>query len=286
MPKSKSTDKQPELPFVSQQGPTKICYRCNRAKPLAEFYPDKRRKHSYVCISCERGRGKSRYSKSPMAIAVKKEREEVAKLRKQGLKKCSGCLQAKPFKAFYRKKEKGAKYTARCKQCETTRHGDWSNKNRDHLRDYNKTNRQNNAGKLASQARCRNERMRSSDSPWYVLNRLAKHSARRSLPCDDPITTQHLMDLFESQGKCCALSGAPLTWGPGYCSPTSISLDRIEHDKGYSIGNVRIVCYAVNAFRHRMTDAEMLLMAKAIVAKMAPDPDPMPRLYDPLTFVS
>jgi hypothetical protein len=58
-----------------------------------------------------------------------------------------------------------------------------------------------------------------------------------------------------------------MTWGRGKVTATSISLDRIDADGGYTAGNVRLLCHAVNAFRGRMSDSEMIAMARAIVAK-------------------
>ncbi len=57
--------------------------------------------------------------------------------------------------------------------------------------------------------------------------------------------------------------------------PTSISIDRIEQSEGYTEGNVRLVCYSVNLFRGVSTDAEMLVMAKAIVANMEQPAPPL-----------
>jgi len=45
-----------------------------------------------------------------------------------------------------------------------------------------------------------------------------------------------------------------------------MSLDRIDNSQGYVIGNVRLICYSINAFRANGTDAEMIAIARAIVA--------------------
>jgi len=60
-----------------------------------------------------------------------------------------------------------------------------------------------------------------------------------------------------------------MTWAQGKVLPTSITLDRINPDKGYTRRNVRLVCHAVNSFRGRMKDKEMLQMAKQIVKNMS-----------------
>lgn len=67
--------------------------------------------------------------------------------------------------------------------------------------------------------------------------------------------------------------GIKMTWAQGKVLPTSISLDRIDHTQGYSSDNLRLICHAVNAFKGQMTDAEMLVMARAIIAK-ADDSEP------------
>lgn len=44
-------------------------------------------------------------------------------------------------------------------------------------------------------------------------------------------------------------------------------MDRIDQNRGYVGGNVRLICYAINNFRGRMTDDEMLAMARILIAK-------------------
>jgi hypothetical protein len=98
---------------------------------------------------------------------------------------------------------------------------------------------------------------------------------------NNPVSIDDLVQIWTDQGGLCALSGLRMTWGRGKIEPTSISLDRIDCDLAYEKGNVRLVCHHVNAFRGRMSDAEMLAMAKAIVAHMEPPPvAPMPSPAD------
>lgn len=74
------------------------------------------------------------------------------------------------------------------------------------------------------------------------------------------------MEVFNTQNKTCALTKLPLKWATGNNSdPFNMSLDRIDNTKGYELGNVRLVLLCVNSFRMKMTDAEMLTIAKALV---------------------
>lgn len=78
------------------------------------------------------------------------------------------------------------------------------------------------------------------------------------------------MGLFEYQNGKCALSGIPLTWAKGRVMATSITLDRIDHRRGYVKDNVRLVAHAVNSFRGTMSDDEMFAMAVALVLNLGP----------------
>jgi hypothetical protein len=108
------------------------------------------------------------------------------------------------------------------------------------------------------------ENIRRQASPRYILN-LSLHNARKRRPVS--ISVDYLLDIWTKQNGDCALTGIKMTWGQGSILPTSISIDRIDQSLGYVEGNVRLLCHAVNCFRGRMTDEEMLAMARSIVWK-------------------
>ena len=83
------------------------------------------------------------------------------------------------------------------------------------------------------------------------------------------------MQIYKDQRGLCALSGLKMTWMKGKITLTSLSIDRIDSSKGYERDNVRLVCHGVNRLKGDATDADMLAMAKAIVANMerqSPEP--------------
>ena len=114
--------------------------------------------------------------------------------------------------------------------------------------------------------RSANRLLRVTKSPRAVMNVTLAHGLRRK-PTENPATIEDLMQKWRKQKGLCALTGLKMTWGQGKVLPTSISIDRIDPEKGYSADNLRLICHAVNAFRGRMSDAQMLEMARAIVAK-------------------
>jgi hypothetical protein len=71
-------------------------------------------------------------------------------------------------------------------------------------------------------------------------------SRERNRQKGDAAFVQHVINLYNEQQGRCALSRIPLTWNrqPDHC--TNISIDRIDTDKGYEIGNVRLLAVWVN----------------------------------------
>jgi hypothetical protein len=58
------------------------------------------------------------------------------------------------------------------------------------------------------------------------------------------ITKDHLMALWESQAGRCAISDKVMAHVASQMN--TVSIDRIDSDKGYIVGNIQLVCKAVN----------------------------------------
>ena len=115
----------------------------------------------------------------------------------------------------------------------------------------------------------------------YVISSCLRSALRRQ-PTVGAATIDDLMRMHAGQDGLCAVSKIPMTWGRGGLLPTSISIDRLDHKNGYTLSNIRLVCYAVNSFRGQMTDEDMVRMAEAIVANAGGG---APSIL-PLTFVA
>ena len=95
-------------------------------------------------------------------------------------------------------------------------------------------------------------------------------SLRRALyrrPTKNSVTLNQLMNIWRKQDGKCAVTGLVMTWAKGTYLPTSISIDRIDSSIGYRLDNVRLICYAINAFKGVWSDDHMIEMARAIVSK-------------------
>jgi len=62
-----------------------------------------------------------------------------------------------------------------------------------------------------------------------------------------------LLEILERQGRKCAITGKEFTYSGGG-EPTNVSIDRIDCNRPYEKGNVRLICAVVNTMRSRMTD--------------------------------
>lgn len=74
-------------------------------------------------------------------------------------------------------------------------------------------------------------------------NKLKEHGVAD----DDLLKSADVVALLETQGYRCAVTGVDLEPNPvGGAQPFQPSLDRIDNDEGYVLGNVRIVALIVN----------------------------------------
>lgn len=182
------------------------------------------------------------------------------------IKKCGKCGEAKPLEEFYRRSSAKDGHQARCKKCMDANWNEYKARpeKREFIRTYVK---EYNARPESKAAR------RLYLDGWYKRTprgnlRTSLQGALKRCPTEDPITLDELCSLFEAQDGKCAISGVILTWRTGKILPTSLSVDRIDSARGYVRSNVRLVCFAVNAFRGQMSDDEMFNMALAIVSNM------------------
>lgn len=181
-------------------------------------------------------------------------------------KTCRWCGNSKPIADFYQ--NGGGHRRPECKTCTISGRAEYNSRpdvvarKRRYSDNYRKTlTADQKARYAAASARC-HER-----TPRQALA-LSRSNAMTRRPGTPFISIEELFSLWRDGGGLCAISGIRMTWRQGRILPTSISLDRIDSDRGYEPGNVRLVCYSVNAFRNIMSDEQMLEMARAIVTNM------------------
>lgn len=225
----------------------KNCPKCDRDRPLSAFTKNSSRSDglSPWCSQC-----RSKYRKEEY-LAAHPDRRSRGMFEPKGhakeFKLCIDCLEEKPVSHFHRKRSAADGKTSYCVSCGHRRSLAWQEKNKD---------------KIAIRRRA--YRQKTPRSALLVTI----NGALKRRPSPNPVTIEYLLKMFDDQKGKCAVSGITMTWAQGKLMPASITMDRINFDLGYSIGNIRLVCHCVNAFIGRMSDEEMLTVAKAIVANM------------------
>ena len=83
------------------------------------------------------------------------------------------------------------------------------------------------------------------------------------------INVQDLVDLWEAQNGRCEATGLVMTHhrdGSGH-KDFNASLDRINPRIGYTVDNIRLVCFAVNIMKHKMDEGEFYFWVKSVYEK-------------------
>lgn len=103
---------------------------------------------------------------------------------------------------------------------------------------------------------------------WYLIyNTTKKNAAKRGRPFTlTPEQFRRLVD--RSEGRC-MMTGIPFEtkWYDGCRRPFMPSIDRIDSSKGYSDGNVRLVCVLVNLAMNEWGIEPLLRVARNLVAR-------------------
>ncbi len=158
---------------------------------------------------------------------------------------CRFCNIEKPLDAFYANgcfADGVKKYRSRCKQCVLL---------------------------LSKQAYPKiyiSKAIKRSSSPKNFISGILNHATKRKQHLIFDIDLMYLLQLYENQKGCCALSGVQMTYiaGNGKVN-TNISIDRIDSSKGYSKGNVQFVCDIVNRMKQDLSEIDLLIWCKHIV---------------------
>ena len=96
--------------------------------------------------------------------------------------------------------------------------------------------------------------------PAKVWSRIIKRAEMRNLPFE--ISIEYAWSIYEKQNRLCALSGRPIDWKSTTDRP---SLDRIDNNKGYLIGNVQWTTKDVNLAKRMLSQAKFIEMCRDVV---------------------
>ena len=77
------------------------------------------------------------------------------------------------------------------------------------------------------------------------------------------ITEEDVLRIWEKQGRKCALSGLDIGWAPKGRVHT-ISLDRIDNARGYTLDNIQLLHKDVNMMKHAFFQAYFVNLCRFI----------------------
>lgn len=102
-----------------------------------------------------------------------------------------------------------------------------------------------------------------SGQVWNQIVRGADGSkGRRAIPFN--LTIEQVWDLYEQQGRLCALSGLPIYFAARFNDSQTASLDRIDSSKGYVIDNVQWVHKDINKMKNSYDQNYFVSLCKAV----------------------
>jgi hypothetical protein len=112
--------------------------------------------------------------------------------------------------------------------------------------------------------KCLSDRMkfkRSGSIKMSLNHKLTKAKGRKKFSVD--INVEYLLELWDFQKGLCAVTKIPMIT-TDTDSDLGVSIDRLDNDKGYIVGNVRLTCARVNLMRNTLSDSMLYWWASAI----------------------
>lgn len=98
---------------------------------------------------------------------------------------------------------------------------------------------------------------------WYEM----KKRGGESRGYQWELTPEFIIELYETQGKVCALTGWTIGW-PLKGLTSTVSIDRIDSKEGYLKSNVQLLHKDVNMAKQQYTQQYFLEMCKAVADKV------------------
>lgn len=156
------------------------------------------------------------------------------------MKKCSKCKQTKPLVEFNKTSSNKDGLSYLCQPCNLKVTRDYRSKNRDKYNLNQKTYRSNTEGFISQ-----------------LLHGAKTRAKKKGFAFS--LTNQDIEDMMVKGDMKCSLTGLSMNLessGRKKANAFKCSLDRIDSNLGYTLDNVRLVCWAVNQMKADRTDEE------------------------------
>jgi hypothetical protein len=180
-------------------------------------------------------------------------------------KTCSKCKEVKVLLDFKKDKNKPSGYSSTCLACARKATQDWQQKNVEYRREYDKAYSSANKEQISIKNKRRYQNL-TLDQKLEMLIKTAQK--RKNFKCS--ISADYLKEVWQKQEGRCAYTKLPLTADANQL--TTMSLDRIDSDIDYVVGNVQLVCVAVNRMKSDFLEKDFIGLCNLITQNnTAPD---------------
>lgn len=150
-----------------------------------------------------------------------------------------------------KKSQQAKKHYQQNKDDVSRRNKEWREKNKDKLREYEKSDFRKQKSKEWRERKRAEDRFRFV---WYAAKRRAK-----TADVAFTISKQDIIDIFPSDGKCPML-GIQLQFNNKISQDNSPSLDRVIPELGYVAGNIQLISYRANRIKNDATLEELKMI--------------------------
>lgn len=171
----------------------------------------------------------------------------IAKYTSPENKKCTICLEIEPIDQFYHKTytskttgEKYKRYRPECIGCSKQKFNSYIEENHD----------------LVYSKKKENHKIHKNNIRFHVQNKIATWRKASIILSD--LTVDYLVQLYEQQDGYCYYSNEKMIfgWVDGKVHHNSLSLDKLDPNRGYIQGNVVWCSYLVNTMKQNMSESQ------------------------------
>ncbi len=168
------------------------------------------------------------------------------------VKTCRKCGEVKELFEFGKSgKTTGTGYKAICKVCLAKKLRDWRGANPDKAKERDKRTYCNNKEKIKIKNKRRYTNLSLDEKFIQLVNTASK---RKNKNCF--ITVEHLHDVWQRQKGLCAYTKLPLTSESHQLN--TVSLDRVDSSKDYTVDNIQLVCVPINRMKLDYTEKQFI----------------------------
>ena len=173
------------------------------------------------------------------------------------MKTCTKCGTTKLLSEFYSNKNASDGRKSECKQCSISEGKLWRKNNKDQVVSNSKRYYIDNKEKVRA-----SQYDRYSNMPLQkrFIQLIKSAVARKNKKCF--ITVEHLNDVWQRQKGLCAYTKLPLT-SEGHQLNT-VSLDRVDSSKDYTVDNIQLVCVPINYMKRDQTEEQFIQLCHLV----------------------